>query len=79
MVNQNNSNSTLNEQSIANQGHKNGSFAEGGNGIPLLDILDFVKKSHKIIMLRAFLGFMCSVGYRPLARASNSASRINLI
>ncbi len=39
------------------------SAGEAGDEISLLEILDFIKKSWKIIVLGSFLGLFCAVGY----------------
>ena len=67
MINQDSPNRLHNKQSIANRGHEDGPFAEGADEISLLDILDFIKKSYKIMMLCAFLGLLCGIGYLLVA------------
>lgn len=62
MTNQNVPNSTLNKQSIANQEHEGNPLTEGADEISLLNILHFINKSYKIMMLCAFLGLMGGLG-----------------
>lgn len=63
MINQNNPNDSLNRQSTLNRGYQNAPCSEGANIIYLLEIVIFIKKSMKIIVLGSFLGLVGAIGY----------------